>query len=47
MNCIKNFKKRKSNDRIQVGVNGLLIDKYGVSGEVYGKNLFKLSTLSM
>jgi hypothetical protein len=38
----KNFKKRKSNDRIQVGVNSLLIDKYGVSGEVYGKNLFTI-----
>ena len=38
----KNFKKRKSGDRIQVGVNNLLIDKYGVSGEVYGKNLFTI-----
>ena len=38
----KNFKKRKSNSRITVGVNSLLIDKYGVSGEVYGKNIFTI-----
>ena len=38
----KNFKKRTSTRRLEVGVNNLLIDKYGVSGEIYGKNIFNI-----
>ena len=38
----KTFKNRTSKQRIQAGVNALLIDKYGLSGEFYGKNLLTI-----
>jgi hypothetical protein len=36
----KNRSGKFANKRIEVGVNNLLIDRYGVSGEVYGQNIF-------
>ncbi len=38
----KTFKNRTSKQRIQAGVNALLIDKYGLSGEFYGKNILTI-----
>lgn len=38
----RSFKKRKSSQRLMVGVNNLLIDRFGVSGEVLGENLLQL-----
>lgn len=38
----RSFKKRNSPQRLMVGVNNLLIDRFGVSGEVFGRNLMQL-----
>jgi hypothetical protein len=36
------FKNRTSKQRISVGVNSLLIDKIGVSGEIFGENIMTI-----
>ncbi|WP_435355900.1 hypothetical protein [Emticicia sp. SJ17W-69] len=38
----KHFKNRSNPQRIVVGVSNLLIDRFGVSGEVFGENLMAL-----
>lgn len=38
----KHFKNRTTGNRIEVGVNSLIVDRFGVSGEVYGNNLLEL-----
>jgi hypothetical protein len=36
------FKNRTSKQRLSVGVNSLLIDKIGVSGEIFGENIMTI-----
>lgn len=38
----KHFKNRSNPQRIVVGVSNLLIDRFGVSGEIFGENLMSL-----
>ncbi|AFK01927.1 hypothetical protein Emtol_0775 [Emticicia oligotrophica DSM 17448] len=38
----KHFKNRATQSRLSIGVNNLLIDKIGVSGEVFGENIMSI-----